>query len=134
MTRPLSFLAAILFMTASTLLAHDIYIIQGFSYGAAAVWSTDAIFYNTAPADAAVTLLGISNSVDPAGRVGQSFNVPAGKAVSLQRETRWIPAIPLLVLHLDVPDNVTVSSILYIASHPPPRISPTPLYRSYCPI
>src|SRR2546428_3286398 len=91
-------------------LARDVYVVQGFAAGASfnrqtTIWSTDALFFNKGSRDGVVTLLGISNGVDPIGRVGQSFIVSSKKTASLQQVVRWVPAIPLLVLHLDVPDD-----------------------------
>jgi len=135
--RFLAFSVGLCSITAGQVYARDVYLLQGFTTGASfnrqtTVWSTDTLFYNKGPADEHVTLLGISNGVDPNGRVGQSITVSPGRTASLQQEVRWVPAIPFVMLHLDVPDNVTASDLLYIGSRNDDFLgSPNTLFRRY---
>jgi hypothetical protein len=131
------YFSLLLLATAHSLAARDLYLLQGFTTGATfdqqvTVWSTDALFYNKGPLDAKVTLISISNGIDPANRVGQSFTIQAGKTASLANSVRWVPAIPFVMLHLDVPADVVVNDILYIGGREAGAlVSPNTLYRRF---
>jgi hypothetical protein len=116
-------------LLASSGFARDVYVLQGFSYGAA-VWSTDAIFYNAGAADRTVTLVGFSSGQDVHGLPAQTISVAPHKTARLQQSLR-IPAVPLVMVHLDVPDDVIVENALYLGFALGTGASPNINYRQF---
>jgi hypothetical protein len=128
MFRNLVILASLLLPVPSGF-ARDVYLIQGFSYGAA-VWSTDAIFYNSGSADRTVAVVGLSNGLDVERMPQRIFSVAPHKTTSLQQSLR-IPSVPLVMVHLDVPADVIVENTLYLGFAPDVLISPKINYRQF---
>jgi len=118
-----------LLLLAPSGFARDVYVLQGFSYGAA-VWSTDAIFYNSGLADRTVTVLGLSNGLDVQQMPQRTLAVAAHKTARFQQSLR-IPSVPLVMVHLDVPDDVIVENTLYLGFANPDLISPQINYRQF---
>jgi len=121
---------------AMSVAARDVYVLQGYVTGASfglesTIWSTDTLFYNSGPTDESVTLLGISNGIDPVGRVGETLLIPSRRTVSLQQATSWVPAIPLVMLHLNAPDAVIVQDVLFVGSQENVGVSGTADPRKY---
>jgi hypothetical protein len=122
---------------ATSLLARDIYVVQGDARGPVfgqerVVWSTDVLFYNRGVAPGTVTVLSISNPSDRGGRVGASFAVSPGKTASLQQQLRGIPnGDALMIVHLDVDEALVVENVLYIGSEFAGGISGNTIFRQY---
>ena len=101
--------------------ASDAYVYQFLASGKTvgcytAQWFSDVLFYNQNPEPRDVRLLGLSNGHLPDG-VETSWTLPPHQAFSLRRwGPAWGPMEPpqtgarVWVLHLDVPDGVTVES------------------------
>jgi len=107
-------------VVATPVLPRDVYTVgfaaRGKSAGCRqAFWSADDDLYNSGATPATVRLLGISNGSLAPG-TPTSFDVPPNNLVSLgQQRPPWVPSgsspeYSLWVMHLDVPDTVTVVS------------------------
>lgn len=119
--------------------AADVYLVQGLARGVRldslgtpeeVVWASDAIFYNRGANDATVKLLGISNGQLPPGAPTE-ITVPAGHSTSIAAagmSSQWQPLSgdPLWVLHLNVPNDVTVANALFVRAQT--QIGPNPTF------
>ena len=111
--------------------AAEVHVVQGVSYGMfiggclQTLWSSDVIFFNRSGSDKAVTLLSMSNGGTslPQPHV---LSIPARRSVSLIRAWGRQPAIPLWVLKMDVPPEVSVDSVLYVGDAMPCAVSSPP--------
>jgi len=124
--KPLHVLVVVLMLTilpAVKVYANDVYIVQGSARGPALIsgeliyWSTDALFFNRGAADARVKLLGVSNG-GGSGAPPQ-FTLPPQRSASLERIAPvWKPGSvpPLWLVHLDLPADVSVESLLFIGT------------------
>ena len=125
-------------LLSTTLVAGDIYIVQGSAEGRMfneverIIWTTDAVFYNTGSTDAVVTLLDVSNGGLRHPEYPISFAIPPHRTATFEGErARWAPAAfdPLWAVHIDVPASVLVESVLFIGSRNegPTNVSPRDL-------
>ena len=112
----------------------DVYAIQGTINGRAytpsdiVFWTTELVFFNASDSDSGITLRGISNGFLAAGSSAVSFTVPSKRSVALgERGITWIPNSGdlLFLLHLDVPIDVSVDSVLFIGGRTLEPISPS---------
>jgi hypothetical protein len=80
------------------------------------VWSDEILLDNSGSAPATVRLIDLSNGGVPPGKA-TSFDLAPGETTSLDAKVAWHPnaaglgaAVPLWVMHLDVPQEVIVAS------------------------
>ncbi len=134
MKRMIFVVLALTMFRAVAVHAADVYVVQGSATGPALnrfesiVWAGAASFFNHGIVDARVKLLGISNRGGGEAAPGAVFTLPPQRSASLNRIAagwRAYSASPLWVLHLDVPPEVDVESLLFIGS----CCLPNPNYR-----
>jgi hypothetical protein len=109
--------------SGSSALARDLFLIQGRAtsaplpppIGAKLLWSTDAIFFNEGSETARIQLISISKGgpPDPVSEV----LVPPRRSVPLVRTTDWgHGGDGIRIVHLSVPEQVSVESLLVIGT------------------
>jgi hypothetical protein len=103
---------AFLLLTSSVVFAYDVWAFRFVYTPYARSWHDDLIFHNATGEDAAVRLLGVSNGTVLPDAV-RDIPVSAGRTVSLWNHMDFWQADSypnLWVVHVDVPDGVSVTS------------------------
>lgn len=132
---------------AVQLSAADVYLVRFAAAGPAGVngnvvWRDDVLLLNTQAVPVHVRLIGISNGALPTGEPSD-ISLSPGKVVSLNRQANWSPepAVPLWVIHVDVPAGVFLESrdeyyfaynLLNVPPAPLGKVS-MPIYRALVP-
>jgi hypothetical protein len=117
--------AAFLLWVPTHAMAHDAYLVRFLDVDGRnalchkAIWKSDVLFYNRSSTDAVVRLLDISNGTMP-NTVDTALPVPPGRVIAMGHldpsKFYWAPAPPrpdnerLWVMHVDIPDGVSVES------------------------
>jgi len=102
--------------------AEDAYVVRFFAFGrgtecAQSLWLDNILFFNRTSAPAVVKLLGVSNGPVPPD-VLRELSLPPNRAVAIRNghpfsgSYPWQPqaSAPLWVVHLDIPEGVTIES------------------------
>jgi hypothetical protein len=120
------FFATLLCLLSFAAKAGDMYLLQGSATGAPAPgackvydWRGIVLFHNRADVPADIRFVGVSNGRPYPGAI-DSFRLDAHRS-STDGLTGWFPAqqVTLWVLHLDVPDTVTVEGRIEIGFNQP---------------
>lgn len=116
-------------LLATELAAHDLYVVRFTALGKTlgcrqALWGADVELYNYGSVPATVSLLGVSNGTLLPG-TPTTMELPPNKLLSVSLNgPGWIPDLPvptgnvaykLWSLHLDVPENVSVTNVESVA-------------------
>lgn len=113
--------ALFLLFVVSPLQARDVYVLQGRAIGSPVDdcirlrWVGEVLFYNNGSAAEVIMLRNVSNG-GPAPGVSRQFVIPPHAGTTLSENVDWRRAIPegVWVLHMDVPDSVSVESRIEI--------------------
>lgn len=113
-------------------LARDVFLIQGSATGATRLpepingklhWWTNTVFFNEGSDTARIRLISISKGGPP--EPVAEILVPAQRSASLTRRTNWGHGDDgIRIIHLSVPEQVSVESLLLIGSHHDLGIAP----------
>mgnify|MGYP000247536109 CR=1 FL=1 len=114
-------LAVLLLLIVTPVQARDVYALQGRATGSpvddciALRWVGEVLFYNDGSAPEVIMLRNVSNG-GPAPGVSQQFVILPHAGTTLSANVDWRRAIPegVWVLHMDVPDSVSVESSIEI--------------------
>lgn len=112
-------------------LARDVFLIRGSASSCClpgppfdlVTWETDAVFFNKGAESARIRLISISNGF---GTPAKEIVVPPRQSASLMRTTNWGGGEGLRIVHLSVPEEVSVESLLHIGRRSDPTIGILP--------